>query len=68
MEKLRLERQLLTLTLYVHMNIIVTVKFLEKEMTAMAGSFFFGFDRDLRPTVNAIEQIGACEARGTADL
>ena len=56
------------MTLYVHMNIIVTVKFLEKEMTAMAGSFFFGFDRDLRPTVNAIEQIGACEARGTADL
>ena len=50
------------------MNIIVAVKILEKEMTTMTGSFFFGFDRDLRLTVNAIEQIGGCEARGTADL
>lgn len=57
------------MTLYVHMNIIAAVKILGKEMaTTMAGSFFFGFDRDLTLTVNAIEQIGGCEARGTADL
>jgi len=50
------------------MNIIAAVKLLEKEITTMASSFFFGFDRDLRLTVNAIEQIGGCEARGIAEF
>lgn len=63
-----MERQLFILTLYVHMNIIAAVKLLEKEITTMASSFFFGFDRDLRLTVNAIEQIGGCEARGIAEF